>query len=61
MKSNVALEEGEAVWIRCLLGDRCEKSFWQKESIFGLLWIWKKHMIGRACGMLYNCMGKVID
>ena len=57
----MASEEGEAVWIRCLLGDRCEKSFWQKESIFGLLWIWKKHMIGRACGMLYNCMGKVID
>ena len=39
VRSNVALEEGEAMWIRCLLLDRGMKSFWQKQNKYlELLW-----------------------
>ena len=38
VRSNVALEEGEGVWIRCL------KSFGQKEKKYLVpLWTWEKN------------------
>ena len=47
VRSNVALEEGEAVWIRCLLRDRCLKSYSKrKRSILDFYGLRKNNMPG---------------